>query len=462
MAVVLAVVACAASTLVLPEGFTSVRGLNPRAAADWRAWWGTGATGWLGGIQAALSLPAARLLFRASTVVAWGAYAGLVWSVFRGARLGQGWTWPLAVPLVLVLAVAMPAVLSTDVFAYLGYGRMAAVHGLNPHLHTQTELVRLGDPTAPYLRWPIASPYGPLWTMLSIVVVRAAPVGAVLAPVIAFKLVAGAALLGTAAAARFLFGRAVPGPASARSAAVFALVALNPLLLLEGPGSGHNDVVMMAVLLGALVTHAAGRPRVAAGLVGVAAAVKLVPLLLVPWLALLAWRAAGGPRWPRLAAAVVTVLVALAPVAMAYAPFWEGPRTLGGLGARWDAAAPAMSTPTPSLAPSAGSPSAPPSPISTSRLLAMLGQAWPALLVFLWATAAVALGQGEPVLRLATVWGVVSLAVMLFVAGMWFPWYLAWTWPVVVLRFTRVHVVLAGFLLPLSLMLMLAYAWPPA
>jgi hypothetical protein len=462
VAVVMAVAALAALALILPPGFESVRGLNLRAAEDWRA----RLPAVVARAALALSLDTARLAFRALTVLAWVAYALVVWCVFRGARFGPRWTWPLAVPLALVLGVAMPAVLSTDVFAYVGYGRLAVIHGLNPHLHTQVELVRLGDPTAPYLRWPIASPYGPLWTCLSMAVVRLAPAGAVLGPAIAFKLVAALAVLGVAAGARALVGRVEPE----RGNATFLLVALNPLLLIEGPGSGHNDVVMIALVVAALVAHAAARPRLAALVVGAAAAVKLVPLVLVPWLAVLAARAAG-PRWSsRLAAVGVTTALAVAPLAVAYAPFWEGPRTLGGLQQRWKAGDPppvvTSTAASPPRTSAGGAATVPRTDETRGRgllpgLVGALSQAWPALLVLLWATAVMAVGQGDAPFRLATVWAMVSLAIMIFVAGMWFPWYLAWTWPVALLRFTRPHLVLSGFLLPFSLMLMLAYALPP-
>jgi len=97
--------------------------------------------------------------------------------------------------------------------------------------------------------------------------------------------------------------------------------------------------------------------------------------------------------------------------------------------------------------------------VPTARRL--LARSWPALLVFLWASLAIGFGQGAAVFRLATVWAYVALAIMLFVAGPWFPWYLAWIWPAAVLRFSRPHLALSLFLLPFSLLLMLGYAMPP-
>ena len=90
----------------------------------------------------------------------------------------------------------------------------------------------------------------------------------------------------------------------------------------------------------------------------------------------------------------------------------------------------------------------------------IVSRAWPALLIYLWASLAIGLGRGDAALRLATLWCCVALG-MLFVAGLWFPWYLAWLWPMIVLRFTRLHTALTVFALPFSLLLLLAYAIPP-
>ena len=464
--VVAAVLFFAGWQLVMPAGFVSVQGVNRGAVVAW----------WSGMSRSPPPQPVPSLAiyaawFRGSLILGWAAYAAMLWLTGRGAGLDPRWRWPLAIPVVTLLALASPASLSTDVFAYVGYGRLAVVHGLNPHLHTQAELIRLGDPSAPFLHWPIASPYGPLWTLLSMAVVWICSLGAdtgsitsgVLIPVIALKVVAGAALLAAAAWARQIVARTEPRWADA----VFFLVALNPLLLVEGPGNGHNDLVMMALLLAGWAAHARGRPRRGAVLVGLAAAIKLIPLLMVPWLITLAAREAP-PHWrSRLGAATLVLVLSLAPVVAAYAPFWSGARTLDGLVARWELGSPTRSPPPPPSSPS--SPSPPPSssdrPREISTVAGSVGRVavriWPALLVYLWASLAICIGQGDAVSRLATVWSCTALASMIFAAGLWFPWYLAWFWIPVVFRFTRLHLALMAFALPFSLLLMFAYATSP-
>lgn len=450
--VLLALLALAGWQLVMPKGFVSVRGLNLRAVLEWRTRFGLRVP--------IVSLKAYTRLFRTWIVLSWAAYAGLVWAMIWGARLGPRWTWRLSVPVVVVLAVAMPAGLSTDVFAYVGYARLAVVHGLNPHLHTQAELARLGDPTAAYLSWPIASPYGPLWTLISMVVVWAAPAGSVLGAVIVLKLIAGAAVLVAAAATCAI----VRGFAPDRADATFVAVAMNPLLLVEGPGSGHNDVIMVALLMVGFAMLARGRPKWAALAIGTASAIKLIPLVVLPWLAVLAARGAR-PRWSaRVGAFAVMALIGMTPIVATYAPFWSGARTLGGLAARWQHVAPIdgqESVTSAQRGPDGASRKAVSSIPTREIARQFLARTWPALLVYAWAALAVALGRGNALFRIATVWSFVALAIMLFVAGLWFPWYLAWVWPAILVRFTRPHLALIAFVLPFSALLMLVYALSP-
>ena len=94
-----------------------------------------------------------------------------------------------------------------------------------------------------------------------------------------------------------------------------AVVALAPLLL-GGVILTRFDLVPAALVLAALALAIAGRHRAAALVVGVGAAVKLYPALLLPPLAIDAWRRGG-----RRELAIVLGL-AVAPVALAYVAFF--------------------------------------------------------------------------------------------------------------------------------------------
>ena len=74
----------------------------------------------------------------------------------------------------LVFALA-PPLLSSDVFSYVAYGRLGALHGLDPYAHPP--LAAHGDPVLIYVAhaWRDAlSAYGPLFTLLTYVL---APLG---------------------------------------------------------------------------------------------------------------------------------------------------------------------------------------------------------------------------------------------------------------------------------------------
>jgi len=94
-----------------------------------------------------------------------------------------------------------------------------------------------------------------------------------------------------------------------------AVVALAPLLL-GGVILTRFDLVPAALVLAALALAVAGRRRAAALVVGVGAAVKLYPALLLPPLAIDAWRRGG-----RRELAIVLGL-AVAPVGLAYIAFF--------------------------------------------------------------------------------------------------------------------------------------------
>jgi alpha-1,6-mannosyltransferase len=173
-----------------------------------------------------------------------------------------------------------PVVLSSDLFGYLAYARLELVHHLNPYTHAAAATPH--DPVYPYVYWIHAtSPYGPLY---SLVAVPAAAVG-VPAGVWALKTLSTlgcvlALVLIARAAPRY--GRA-PGPAA-------LLVAGNPVLLVFAVGGGHNDLIVMAAVAGAILLLARERTRVHAGaLLAVATALKATGGLVAPF-ALLAVR----------------------------------------------------------------------------------------------------------------------------------------------------------------------------
>jgi len=419
---------------VMPSQFVSLFGLNPAATAELHAA--------LGVHPAAVSAAAFAAVFRGLVVVAFTGYALLLWLTFRsppGAVARPIARAAMAFPF--VVALIMPAALSADVYTYIGYGRMAVVHGLNPHVDPAGDLIRLGDPTAPFIDWKTPSPYGPLATLMMMAAVVAAPAGSLLLPVLWFKLMTAAALLGAAVVA----ARIVREFDATRADAALIATALNPLLLIEGPGSAHTDIIAAVFVLLAFLALLRRRPNLAALAIGGGAAVKLIPLMLLPWVAFIAAgpgmdaapAAARPPVLARLRTAATVGALGIVPLALLYAPFWRGARTFASMAARFHAG-------------HGDGPGTP--PIYLWIVVALYGLGSVLLVRQRRASFAAAVGT------VAFVWALMTLPLLPLATTKWFPWYLTWAWTVALLRWNRAHAALVVWLLPISLALTLFYS----
>ena len=203
--------------------------------------------------------------------------------------------------LVVALALLAPPVLSHDVLAYAAFARMAFAHGLNPYTSGAADLVAAGDPAAEFLVWNLPLPYGPLWTLMAIAIGWLGSPGGLFAEVVAHKLLAGIALVVCAVAVRRMVEQQWPRDARL----MFIVVLLCPLFLIEAPASGHNDFLMMAFMLGALVASGSQRWLLAALLCGLAAAIKPVAFGVLPLLLFDLWLRNDGDAWRKAAIAAV-------------------------------------------------------------------------------------------------------------------------------------------------------------
>jgi hypothetical protein len=172
-----------------------------------------------------------------------------------------------------VLTLAPPFSLG-DTFNYLHYGRMQPLYGLNPYVHLPLEAS--ADAAYPFSTWHhLRSPYGPLFTLLL------EPLARLPLPAAYWTLKIGVGLAASAIAAlvALLARRAGRDPATA-----VAFVMLNPLVLVYGVGGVHNDVFVLALLLGGMAL-AQGRATVLGGGAWAAAvAIKLSAGLALPFL----------------------------------------------------------------------------------------------------------------------------------------------------------------------------------
>ena len=186
-----------------------------------------------------------------------------------------GW---LVMAALLALFAAVPPAHRHDVFAYVAYARMGALHHVNPYLYGPGAIK--GDPVTPYYdpMWRhLPSKYGPLFTLFSYVLVPLGVVGAAWA----LKLVTAAAAVGLLA----LVGVAAGRLGLDRGDAV-RFVGLNPLLLVYAVGNAHNDVLMAVALAAGVAALAAGQYGSAGALGVVSAAIKPPSALALPFLVL--------------------------------------------------------------------------------------------------------------------------------------------------------------------------------
>jgi len=200
--------------------------------------------------------------------------------------LREAWRGTVAVRTVVWLAVAyhavvllLPLLFSRDVYSYAYYGRIAALYHANPYVRTPADFP--SDVLALYVgpKW-VDTPavYGPLWTQLSSLVVRA--VDDVTSIIVVFRVLATAASLGTLAIIASLTRRLWPE----RTAFAVAAFGLNPVVLFQSVGSGHNDLAVALCVAGGLALLAARRGLLATAVLTLGALVKAtagVPLLLL-------------------------------------------------------------------------------------------------------------------------------------------------------------------------------------
>jgi alpha-1,6-mannosyltransferase len=213
-----------------------------------------------------------------------------------------------------VLVLLGPPLVSTDVFSYQAYARMGASYGINPYLHGPAAINL--DPIFPYIGakwWNTASAYGPLFTVFSYASAKLS----VAASVYLYKAIAGAAALALVA----VVWRCAGELRISRTRAA-ALVGLNPLLIVYGVGGGHNDLLMLLAVSGAVYALVSGRDRLGGVLGVVASGVKLTGGLLLPF-ALAARRPKPGSSGPRELLLGIAVAFAVV-VALSFAVFGSG------------------------------------------------------------------------------------------------------------------------------------------
>ncbi|MGB8003123.1 MAG: glycosyltransferase 87 family protein [Gaiellaceae bacterium] len=240
----------------------------------------------VGGVEHA---DTAAVVFILTLATAFALYVGGLLVLRRiGARLAVVCVIAAAIQLV---PLGGPLLLSHDVYSYWAYARIESRHDSDPY---RVPPVRFpADPAtlkvAPGWRGT-TSVYGPAFTAFSIGVDRITQNPETVALV--FRTVAALAAIGATLLAAYI---------ARRKAFAAAFVGWNPLLAVSFGGGGHNDALMLVLLLGALALGTRRREGPAGVVWILAAALKAPALLLLPFRL-----ARAGPRfWIGCAAAAL-------------------------------------------------------------------------------------------------------------------------------------------------------------
>src|SRR3954453_15257145 len=120
-----------------------------------------GLPGWMAGPLPTVGGPLYSSLYAALFVSMCGCYA----IVLGLARHIETRTAAAAIVVLHVLFLPPPPLLSADLFGYIDYARIGAVHGLDPYAHGPAAAPH--DAVFEFMRWggDLPSPYGPLFTV---------------------------------------------------------------------------------------------------------------------------------------------------------------------------------------------------------------------------------------------------------------------------------------------------------
>lgn len=144
-----------------------------------------------------------------------------------------------------VIYILTPAMPSRDIFVYVGYGRTIALHHANPYFVAPAAFPK--DPLTIYDDWQYATAaYGPLWLAICSVMAFV-PGDSPLRYLLAFRLLSFASYLVNIWLVGLILKKM--GRSSQTITLGTLLYAWNPLVIEESCLGGHNDTIMVTLLL---------------------------------------------------------------------------------------------------------------------------------------------------------------------------------------------------------------------
>ncbi len=258
---------------------------------------------------------------QARFVITFAALSGLyylAWRLCRGRQARAMWIALIAGVFVINLSVLwLYPIGAADIFDNIIRGRITAHYGGNPFYDIPKQFGH--DPFLDYAAWrKSTSAYGPLWELIAAATSRIVGDG-MLANVLGFKLTGLIFYFGCIA----LIAAILNPHAPERALQGACLFALNPLVIYETAGNGHNDIAMAFFVLLGMYALARSWFTLAAVAVTAGALVKFIPILILPVVIVAGLRSRSG--WKVRAQFLFAATIACAAlVGIAYAPFWKG------------------------------------------------------------------------------------------------------------------------------------------
>lgn len=258
-----------------------------------------------------------------STYTALFALYYLAWRVCRGRASRSMWIAVIGVIVVInFLMLFLFPIGAADIFDNIIRGRMAIYHGLNPFYDVPHAIQ--SDPFYPYVAWAYyPSAYGALWELLASGLAWMAGDN-FLVTFFVFKLLNLAFYFSSILAIAAILNHLAPN----RALQGVCFFALNPLVIYEIAGNGHNDIVMAFFILLAIYCLARRRFTLSLLALTAGATIKFIPALLLPIFLAVILRSlpTRKERWLFL---IRSLFICATAVIVLYAPFWRGGDVLG-------------------------------------------------------------------------------------------------------------------------------------
>jgi len=265
----------------------------------------------------------AHLGFYCSVAVLLAGWAGVGVHAYRG-RLSVPVSWLVLALWGLPFLVGTP-LFSRDLYSYVAQGQLA-LHGLNPYVVAPAALGPGSVLSSVAQVWRnTASPYGPIFVSLSHLAVAVGG-GSLVAQILVFRLMELVGVVLLMVSLPVLARRLGHDPGLA-----LWLGALSPLALFSFVSSGHNDALMVGLMVAGITIGTGGRLRWGIAVCALAATIKLPAAAAIVFMVADECTRAEGARRVRVVAesALIAALVVVAvTVGAGFGWTWLGPTAL--------------------------------------------------------------------------------------------------------------------------------------